>query len=84
MSKSLAKMRCDLPAVYQIIVLGRLGSDWAILPDNLDLQVEAAEDGVLITVLSVRVIDQAALHGLLQEIRDLGITLLLVEYMDSS
>lgn len=84
MRKSLAKMRCDQQAVYQVILLGRLGPEWADLPGNLDLQVDAAEDGVIITVLSVKVMDQAALHGLLQEIRDLGITLLLVEYMDSS
>ncbi|MCU1372345.1 MAG: hypothetical protein JWO77_3539 [Ilumatobacteraceae bacterium] len=57
---------------YEIRVSGRLSSRWATWFDGLTLTNE--EDGT--TVLRGPVVDQAALHGLLQKLRDLGITLL--------
>lgn len=57
---------------YEIRVSGRLDARWASWFDGLALANE--DDGT--TVLSGPVVDQAALHGLLQKLRDLGITLL--------
>ena len=57
---------------YEIRVSGRLGSRWAAWFDGLTITNE--DDGT--TVISGPVVDQAALHGLLQKLRDLGITLL--------
>jgi len=57
---------------YEIRVSGRLSPRWATWFDGLTLTNE--EDGT--TVLSGAVVDQAALHGLLQKLRDLGLTLL--------
>jgi hypothetical protein len=57
---------------YEIRVAGRLSSRWATWFDGLTLTNE--EEGT--TVLSGPVADQAALHGLLQKLRDLGLTLL--------
>jgi hypothetical protein len=57
---------------YEIRVSGRLGSRWAAWFEGLTLTNE--DDGT--TVISGPVVDQAALHGLLQKLRDLGITLL--------
>jgi hypothetical protein len=57
---------------YEIRVSGRLGSRWAAWFDGLDLTTE--EDGT--TVLLGPVVDQAALHGLLQKLRDIGVPLL--------
>lgn len=57
---------------YEIRVDGRLSSRWATWFDGLTLTNEA--EGT--TVLSGPVADQAALHGLLQKLRDLGLTLL--------
>lgn len=57
---------------YEIRVSGRLGSRWSSRFDGLTLTNE--DDGT--TVISGPVADQAALHGLLQKLRDLGITLL--------
>ena len=57
---------------YEIRVSGHLGSRWAAWFDGLTLTNE--DDGT--TVIRGPVVDQAALHGLLQKLRDLGITLL--------
>jgi hypothetical protein len=63
----------DAPAPrYEIRVTGHLGSRWASWFDGMTLT--AADDGT--TVIRGPVADQAALHGLLQTLRDLGITLL--------
>ena len=57
---------------YEIRVAGRLGSRWAACFDGLSLANQ--DDGT--TVISGPVVDQAALHGLLKKLRDLGVTLL--------
>jgi hypothetical protein len=57
---------------YEIRVKGHLGSRWASWFDGMNLTAE--DDGT--TVIRGPVVDQAALHGLLQSLRDLGITLL--------
>ena len=57
---------------YEIRVQGRLGTRWAAWFDGLSLT--SKDDGT--TVISGPIVDQAALHGLLQKLRDLGITLL--------
>ncbi len=63
----------DAPAQqYEIRVREHLGSRWATRFDGMTLTVE--DDGT--TVIHGPVVDQAALHGLLQTLRDLGITLL--------
>ncbi len=57
---------------YEIRVAGRLAPRWSSWFDGLT--VSAGEDGT--TVLRGPVVDQAALHGLLQKLRDVGIPLL--------
>ena len=56
---------------YEIRVKGRLGARWAAWFDGLTLTDEA--DGT--TAIRGPVVDQAALHGLLQKLRDVGIPL---------
>ncbi|MCU1497629.1 MAG: hypothetical protein JWM47_1582 [Acidimicrobiales bacterium] len=56
---------------YEIRVNGRLESRWAAWFDGLTLTTAA--DGT--TVIRGSVVDQAALHGLLQKLRDIGIPL---------
>ena len=60
--------------VYQIRLKGHLGSQWTDWFDGLTITL--AEDGD--TLLTGPVIDQAALHGLLKKVRDLGMPLLSV------
>ena len=57
---------------YEIRVDGHLGTRWAAWFDGLSITTE--DDGT--TVLCGSVVDQAALHGLLQKLRDLGIPLI--------
>ncbi|MGA9748615.1 MAG: hypothetical protein WBQ50_14240 [Nocardioides sp.] len=59
---------------YEIRVQGRLDQRWAAWFDGLDLS--RTDDGT--TVLRGPVTDQAALHGLLHKLRDLGVPLLSV------
>jgi hypothetical protein len=57
---------------YEIRVDGHLGARWAPWFDGLAITSEG--DGT--TVLRGPVLDQAALHGLLQKLRDVGIPLI--------
>jgi hypothetical protein len=63
-----------LPVLYQIRIQGHLGSQWTDWFEGLTITLE--EDGT--TLLTGPVIDQAALHGLLKKVRDLGLPLVSV------
>jgi len=63
------------PTRYQLRVDGHIDDHWASWFDNLTLTHE--NDGT--TTLRGSVLDQAALHGLLAKVRDLGVTLISVE-----
>ena len=60
--------------VYQIRVNGHLGSQWTDWFEGLTITLEENGD----TLLTGPVVDQAALHGLLRRVRDLGMPLLSV------
>jgi hypothetical protein len=64
----------DAPLVYQIRLKGHLGSEWADWFDGLTITLEDNGD----TLLTGLVSDQAALHGLLKKVRDLGMPLISV------
>ena len=63
---------------YEIRLRGHLDSRWAAWFDGLTLTIE--NDGT--TVVSGLVADQAALHGLLQKVRDVGLPLVSVAQVD--
>jgi hypothetical protein len=63
---------------YEIHLQGRLDARWASWFDELSLTT--GSDGT--TVLRGEVADQAALHGLLQKVRDLGLPLISVIHLD--
>ncbi len=66
------------PLMYQIRIKGHLGLQWS---DWFDcLTITQTEDGD--TLLTGPVLDQAALHGLLTKVRDLGLPLVSVNRLD--
>ena len=63
---------------YEIRLRGHLDSRWAAWFDGMSLMNES--DGI--TVIRGPVIDQAALHGSLQKMRDLNLPLISVTQVD--
>jgi hypothetical protein len=68
----------DQPMVYQIRIKGHLGQQWTDWFEGLTITLGENGD----TLLTGQVIDQAALHGTLKKIRDLGMPLLSVNVVD--
>src|SRR5713226_8695426 len=68
----------DQPARYEIRIKGHLDDRWADRFEGLTLRREDNGD----TLLTGPVIDQAALHGLLRKVRDLGLPLLSVMHLE--
>lgn len=79
MSKTHASLEShDGPELYEIRIKGHLDGRWAGWFEGLTITLE--DDGN--TLLVGPVIDQAALHGLLRKVRDLGLPLLSVNSVE--
>ena len=68
----------DHTLVYQIRLKGHLDAEWSDWFGGVSITLE--EDGN--TLLTCRIADQAALHGLLRQIRDLGLPLISVHHTE--
>ena len=64
----------DTSVSYQIRIEGHLSASWAAWFEGLEIRHEKNGETVLSGVLA----DQAALHGVLMRIRDLGLPLVAV------
>jgi len=62
---------------YEIRVKGILNGRWAAWFEDLQVSSDGEE-----SVISGTVADQAALHGLLAKVRDLGLFLISVRHLD--
>ena len=67
------------PGSYEIRIKGHLDKRWAAWFEGLTITLEDNGD----TLLTGLVIDQAALHGLLKKVRDLGMPLVSVSPVES-
>ncbi|MCA9922430.1 MAG: hypothetical protein KC419_00040 [Anaerolineales bacterium] len=65
----------DQPSIYQIWVNGTLDPKWSDWFDGFTITPLDNDNTMLVGI----VMDQAALHGLLNKLRDLGLPLLLVK-----
>ena len=70
----------NIQPVYRICVQGRLSQTGAVWFEGFTLTTDETTSP-LQTRLEGPVMDQAALHGLLSRIRDLGLTLITVQRM---
>ncbi|UCG26482.1 MAG: hypothetical protein JSW55_09930 [Chloroflexota bacterium] len=68
----------DEPELYEIRLKGHLADRWAGWFEGLTITLE--ENGN--TLLTGPVVDQAALHGLLKKVRDLGMPLISVNRVE--
>jgi hypothetical protein len=68
----------DESGLYEIRLKGQLDEKWADRFEGLTITLEDNCD----TLLTGQVIDQAALHGLLKRIRDLGMPLISVNFVN--
>ena len=68
------------PMVYQIRIKGHLGRQWTDWFGGLTITLEDNGD----TLLTGPVVDQAALHGVLKKVRDLGMPLVSVNRVTPS
>ncbi len=73
-NKPIPKSDPGQPVIYEIRIKGHLGRQWTNWFGGLTITLE--EDGD--TLLTGPVVDQAALHGLLKKVRDLGTPLVSV------
>ena len=64
----------DQPMIFQIRLKGHLAEDWGDWFGGVTITLEADDT----TLLTCQVADQAALHGLLRQIRDLSLPLISV------
>jgi hypothetical protein len=71
-NKHIPKTDPDQPVVYHIRIRGHLGRQWTDWFGGLTITLEDNGD----TLLTGPVADQAALHGLLKKVRDLGMPLI--------
>ena len=66
------------PPIYQIKVEGHLGHQWTEWFGGVAITLEDTGN----TLLTGPVVDQAALHGLLKKVRDLGMPLVSVNFVN--
>ena len=72
------KIDPNQPMIYQIRIKGQLDRKWIDWFGDVTITLEENGD----TLLTCQAVDQAALHGLLKKVRDLGMPLLSVNHVE--
>ena len=74
----------DKPATYCIRVAGYLDENWSARMGGLTIRATKQNAEVTVTTLSGRIIDQAALFGILKTLYDMRLPLLSVECLEEA
>ena len=74
-----AQQSMNAPELYEIRVAGHLSKNWATRFEGMSMRHEPKGETVLSGML-----DQAALHGVLAKIRDLGLNLISVNRVEAA
>ncbi len=72
------------PAIYRVVVLGRLDKGWEVWFNGTENQIEENQSGKPHTTLTCRVRDQAELLGVLNRLNSLNLPLLQVDMIDKN
>lgn len=72
----------DLPATYEIRIRSKIDAGWSDWFDQMILNYTTDEEGTVTTLVGT-IKDQAALYGLIKKIRDLGLTILSINQVES-
>ncbi|MCJ7534915.1 MAG: hypothetical protein WA997_10280 [Anaerolineales bacterium] len=75
------KLTLDQPATYQIKVPGHLDESWADWAGEMTITVGSDNNGLPISTI-IGTFDQAALHGLLRRLYNLGLPLISVNCLE--
>ena len=78
MTKSNQRLSLSRPVTYRIKIQGHLDAYWSEWFDDLTVTYDEQDD----TILTGQVADQAALHGALKKVRDLGLPLISVNLVE--
>ena len=76
------KLQAHIPATYQIRVQGVLTQDWSDRLGGMAINAAGQDSEAPVTTLSGRLLDQAALCGILNTLYDMRLPLLSVECED--
>jgi hypothetical protein len=72
----------EQPGIYVIRAQGQLSSEWVDFFQGMTITAERSEDGSSIVVLAGRLVDQAALQGILNSPYSLGLPLISVARLE--
>ena len=81
LSKGVNKRLTYFPSTYEICVRGRISGQGAIWFEGMTLAVNETTSPPQ-TIIRGEIIDQATLYGLINRLRDLGLTLISVNRLD--
>jgi len=71
------------PAAYRICILGLLDKNWSDYCCGMNIEHDILLDQYPVSILTGRLIDQAALNGVINILYDLGCPLLAVECVEA-
>ena len=82
MDEKMSRLHLNTPATYRISVQGAIDRKWSEYLDDMAISLRQVADETPTTVLTGRLVDQAALMGVLNNVYDLGYPLLSVARVD--